>query len=108
MIFDRGSSAHLRRGATGDVFVGRETSYNNYKPRLRQIFDADQDMKENLTGGRLMLVCAETGKELHSGVAYAQDDLERAKPAKLLQRCRHCGKLHIFKFTDARLKPARH
>jgi hypothetical protein len=42
-----------------------------------------------------MLVCAETGKELHSGVAYTQDDLERAKPAKLLQRCRHCGKLHI-------------
>jgi len=42
-------------------------------------------MKENLTGGRLMLVCAETGKAIHSGVAYTQDDLERAKPVKLLQ-----------------------
>jgi hypothetical protein len=52
---------------------------------LREIFDPDQDMKENLTGGRLMLVCAETGKAIHSGVAYTQDDLERAKPVKLLQ-----------------------
>jgi hypothetical protein len=65
-------------------------------------------MKENLTGGRLMLVCAEMGKEVHSGVVYTRDDLERAKPAKLLQRCGHCGKLHIFKFADARLKPTRH
>jgi hypothetical protein len=40
--------------------------------------------------------------------AYTQDSLERANPAKLLQRCRHCGKLHIFKFTDACLKPTRH
>jgi hypothetical protein len=55
-----------------------------------------------------MLVCAQTGEEVHSGVAYTQDNLERAKPAKLLQRCPHCGKLHIFKFADARLKPTRH
>lgn len=102
MIFDTSSSAGPRRGVAGCF------PYRYYKPRLREIFDSDQDIKENLTSGRLMLVCAQTGEEVHSGVAYTQDNLERAKPAKLLQRCRHCGKLHIFKFADARLKPTRH
>ena len=57
--------------------------------------------------GRLALVCTETGKEIDCGVVYTQDDLEWAKAAKLLLRCRHCGKSHLFKFSDARLKPNR-
>ncbi len=55
-----------------------------------------------------MLVCIETGKELDCGVKYTQDDLEYAQPAKLLLQCRYCGKTHIFKFSDARLKPIGH
>ena len=39
---------------------------------------------------------------------YTQDDLEYAKPAKLLLQCSYCGKTHIFKFSDARLKQIRH
>ncbi len=58
--------------------------------------------------GWLMLVCIETGKELDCGVKYTQDDLEYAQPAKLLLQCRYCGKTHIFKFSDARLKPIGH
>ena len=65
-------------------------------------------MKQNPTVGRLALVCVQTGKEIDTGVVYTRDDLERAKPAKLLERCRYCGKSHIFKFSDARLKPIRH
>ncbi len=65
-------------------------------------------MKEKLAGGRLTLVCTETGKEINTGVVYTPDDLERAQPAKLLLHCRHCGKSHFFKFSDARLKPTRH
>jgi len=67
----------------------------------------NKNMNENPISGWLTLVCVETRKEVDSGVAYTQDDLERAKPAKLLLRCRHCGKSHIFKFSDARLKPIR-
>ncbi len=52
-----------------------------------------------------MLVCMETGEEIDCGVKYTQDDLEYAKSAKLLLQCGHCGKMHIFKFSDARLKP---
>jgi hypothetical protein len=74
---------------------------------LREIFDPDQDMKENLTGGRLMLVCAETGKAIHSGVAYTQMIWSGRNRSNCCS-CRHCGKLHIFKFADARLKPTRH
>jgi ribosomal protein L33 len=65
-------------------------------------------VKKKPTRGQLTLVCTKTGKEINSGVVYTQDDLERAKPAKLLLQCRHCGKSHIFKFADARLKPIRH
>jgi hypothetical protein len=65
-------------------------------------------MKENPTTGQLTFPCVETGKEVDSGVVYTQNDLEWAKWAKLLLRCRHCGKSHIFKFSDARLKPIRH
>lgn len=64
-------------------------------------------MKKNPIG-RLALVCVQTGKEIDTGVVYTRDDLERAKPAKLLEHCRHCGKPHMFKFSDARLKPTRH
>ena len=53
-------------------------------------------------------VCIETGKEIDCGVKYTQDDLEYAEPAKLLLQCRYCGKTHIFKFSDARLKPIWH
>jgi hypothetical protein len=67
-----------------------------------------KNMKENPTTGRLTLVCVETGREVDSGVVYTQKDLEWAKPAKLLLQCRYCGKSHIFKFSDARLKPIRH
>jgi hypothetical protein len=65
-------------------------------------------MGQHPTTGRLTLVCLQTGKELDTDVIYTQDDLERAKPAKLLLRCEHCGQSHIFKFADARLKPTRH
>jgi hypothetical protein len=64
-------------------------------------------MMEKYRGGELALVCTETGKEINTGVVYTQDDLERARPAKLLLRCRYCGKHHVFKFSDARLKPNR-
>ncbi len=62
-------------------------------------------MKKNPTTGRLTLICLQTGKEIETGVVYTQDDLERAKPAKVLERCRHCGKSHIFRLSDAYLKP---
>ena len=65
-------------------------------------------MKDNPTAGRLTLICVETGKEIDSDVVYTQDDLEQKKPVKLLLHCRHCGKSHIFKFSDARLKPTGH
>ncbi len=65
-------------------------------------------MKKKPARGWLTLVCTETGKEVNTGVVYTQDDLQRAKPAKLLLRCRHCRKSHIFKFSDACLKPIRH
>jgi ribosomal protein L33 len=65
-------------------------------------------MEEKPARGRLTLVCTETGKEVDTGVVYTRDDLERAKPAKLLLRCRHCGKSHIFKFSDARLNSGQH
>ena len=65
-------------------------------------------MKDKPPRGWLMLVCIETGKEIDCGVKYTQDDLEYAKPAKLLLQCRYCGKTHIFKFSDARLKQIRH
>ena len=64
-------------------------------------------VKKKPACGQLTLICTETGKEVDTGVVYTQDDLERAKPAKLLLQCRHCGKSHIFKFSDARLKPIR-
>ena len=60
--------------------------------------------RQKPTAGRLALICLETGKEIDSGVVYTQHDLERAKAAKLLLHCRYCGKSHIFKFSDARLK----
>jgi hypothetical protein len=62
-------------------------------------------MKQNPTIGRLTLICVETAKGINTGVIYTQDDLKRAKPAKLLLQCRHCGKSHIFNFSDARLRP---
>jgi len=62
-------------------------------------------MKQTPTIGRLTLICAETAKGINTGVIYTQDDLTRAKPAKLLLQCRHCGKSHTFKFSDARLRP---
>ena len=65
-------------------------------------------MKDKPTRGWLMLVCVETGKEIDCGIEYTQDDLEYAEPAKLLLQCRYCGKTHIFKFSDARLKPIWH
>ena len=65
-------------------------------------------MRKKPARGQLTLVCTETGKEVNTDVVYTRDDLERAKSAKLLLRCRHCGKSHIFKFSDARLKPIRH
>jgi len=64
-------------------------------------------MREKYPDCQLTLVCVQTGKEIDTGVVYTQDDLERAKPAKLLLHCRYCGKSHIFKFSDARLKPHR-
>ncbi len=65
-------------------------------------------MKDKLPRGWLMLVCIETGKEIDCGVKYTQDDLDYAETAKLLLQCRYCGKTHIFKFSDARLKPIWH
>jgi len=65
-------------------------------------------MMEKYRGGQLTLVCTETGKEINTGVVYTQDDLERARPAKLLLHCSYCGKRHVFKFSDARLKQNRH
>lgn len=64
-------------------------------------------MTKEPTSGWLTLVCPQTGKEIDTGVLYTQDDIERANPAKVLERCRYCGKSHIFRFSDARLKPAR-
>ena len=65
-------------------------------------------MKDKPTRGWLMLVCIETGKEIDYGIKYTQDDLEYAEPAKLLLQCSYCSKTHIFKFSDARLKPTGH
>ena len=55
--------------------------------------------------GILMLVCTETGGEVSSGAVYRLDDLARARRAKLLDHCRHCGETHLFMFSDARLAP---
>jgi hypothetical protein len=55
---------------------------------------------------RLTLVCTVTGEKINTGVAYT--DLKRVKMTKLLLHCCHCGKSHVFKFTDAHLKPTRH
>jgi len=51
-----------------------------------------------------MLVCGATGGEIDTHTRYSQDDLGRTKAAKLLLRCPHCDKSHVFYFSDARLK----
>ena len=39
------------------------------------------------------------------GTRYSQDDLAKARQAKLLLRCPFCRQCHLFNFFDARLKP---
>jgi hypothetical protein len=55
--------------------------------------------------GLLTLVCAATGGEVSTGVVYSNDDLCRAKRAKLLLRCPSCDTEHVFNFSGAYLKP---
>jgi hypothetical protein len=64
-------------------------------------------MKAKQASGTLTLVCTATGREIDSGVLYTADDFERARAAKLLLHCRYCGASHLFKFSEARLRPLR-
>jgi hypothetical protein len=61
-------------------------------------------MDENPVSGTFMLVCMQTGAEINTRTGYTQDDLARAKSAKLLLHFRFCHQTHLFKFSDARLK----
>jgi hypothetical protein len=57
------------------------------------------------TSGMLTLVCVKTAGEIAIGTRYSQDDLAKARHAKLLLRCPFCRQSHLFNFSDARLKP---
>jgi hypothetical protein len=56
--------------------------------------------------GMLTLVCVATGGEIGAGARYSQDDLAKARRAKLLLDCPFCRQSHLFNFFDARLKPS--
>ena len=53
----------------------------------------------------LILVCAKTGSEISAHARYTRADLKRLQAAKLKLHCSACGKVHLFFFSDARLKP---
>jgi hypothetical protein len=61
---------------------------------------------KELKSGMLTLVCVATGGEMAIGIRYSQDDLAKARQAKLLLRCPFCRQCHLFNFSDARLKPS--
>jgi len=62
-------------------------------------------MGNDTADGILTLVCTRTGAEISTHTPYTQDDLSRVIKAKLLLRCSGCQQMHLFNFSDARLKP---
>ena len=48
------------------------------------------------TLGLLMLRCETTGKPIHSGVPFTQNDLDRIRLARIHLQCPACGELHGF------------
>lgn len=53
--------------------------------------------------GLLMLRCETTGKPIHSGVPFSQNDLDRIRQARIHLQCPACGELHGFSFAEAYL-----
>jgi hypothetical protein len=53
------------------------------------------------TLGLLMLRCETTGKPIHSGVPFTQNDLDRIRLARIHLQCPACGELHGFSFAEA-------
>ncbi len=58
-------------------------------------------MGDERTLGLLMLRCETTGKPIHSGVPFTQNDLDRIRLARIHLQCPACGELHGFSFAKA-------
>ena len=51
------------------------------------------------------MICSATLGEISTGAVYTQEDCARARRARLLVHCPFCGEEHLFKFSDAVLRP---